>query len=428
MGESSIVRALVVALLAATPGCYLSHRAETPAEPPPESDCPAALQLGAPAPMPGYCPTRERRSVYPIPERVPESRWVLDLPVEVGTQRPIVVGPRGRIYLPAGGQLLAVDDLGAEGRLAWMVEVGGAFRGPFLLRDGSLLLVAFAPPDDTEAIWLDAAGAVTQRVPLEGRTTDAAVDARGGIVRSVRTEDDRAVIVRHDADGAVDWRSAPFEHAWARFALGRAGEVFVGEAAGSFDPGPATLTALDGETGDPRWAVELDPEAQLTGGPSVGSDGAVRAVLWTDGSTTTTLATVGPDGELRRAALPEEPWGGGVHGLSVAADGTAYVKEGRALMAVAPGGEIRWQRDAHPNIDLGTTLDPDGALLIGGGGHTRLDGADGAERWVSAIEAHSEPTPGGGVRIHFPGVATVGDGVLYYMASDARLQAVGPPR
>lgn len=416
----------LVALLASAPGCYLSHRAEAPTR---ESDCPAALQLGAPAPMPGYCPTRDQRSVYDIPERVPESRWVLDLDVEIGTHRPILVAPRGRIYLPSGRQIVAVDDLGGEGRVAWTTDVGTSFRGPLLLRDGSLLVIGFALPADTEAIWLDASGAITRRAPMQGRTADVFVDARGGIVRSLSTEDDRAVIVRSDGDGAPDWRSAPLERPWAQLALGRGGQIFVTQSAGSFDPGPATLTALDGETGERAWQVELAPIAQLGGGPAVGADGDVRVVLWTEDSTQTTLVTIGPDGDERlRADLPEPPWGGGARALAVDPDGTAYVKEGQALMAVAPDGTVRWQRESHPNVPLGATLDSTGHLLIGGGGHTTLDVIDGTERWVSEIEAHSEPTPGGGLRIHFAGPATVGDGVLYYMASESRLQAVGPPR
>src|SRR5262245_28334495 len=97
-------------------GCYLSH---TPAEPPPPSDCEAALLFGAPAPMPGYCPTLANRAAFTMPDAAPELRWTLELPGEPPTYTGMAVAPRGRIYVQAGTQLVAVDDRGSSGSVAF---------------------------------------------------------------------------------------------------------------------------------------------------------------------------------------------------------------------------------------------------------------------------------------------------------------------
>ena len=68
---------------------------------------------------------------------------------------------------------------------------------------------------------------------------------------------------------------------------------------------------------------------------------------------------------------------------------------------------------------MGGTLDPVGGLLLN---HSLASADDGSELWASDIPVHRE-----GDTYFFPGPMVVGDSVLYYMASESQLWAVGDP-
>lgn len=118
--------------------------------------------------------------------------------------------------------------------------------------------------------------------------------------------------------------------------------------------------------------------------------------------------------------LPDAPIGGGPSSLAVGGDGGVILKEGQSLPSYDPLSSLVWRREVHLNFDVGGTLDPAGGILIS---HALASGDDGGDRWVSDIPVHRE-----GGTFFFPGPMVVGDEVLYYMAADAQLWAVGEPR
>lgn len=399
--------------------------------------CPrAALLPGAPAPVPGYCPTRANRSLLPAPDAMPAVRWTLDLEGDLDASEQLVVGRAGRLYVRVDPdtsddvvwptQLVAVDDRGSAGAVAWSTRFTGPFAGPLLLADGSLLVTTRTPEDGRDAVWLDADGAVLRRAALPPDVVGPpAVAADGSLVFSAwALAGDRSwTVLAVDGSGAPRWRAPVFrETGFLRVALGE--DVVV-----SFDRGAAAWVAsLDPSTGELAWETELDAEAPIIDGPALGRDGAVYNVLWTAASTRTTLVVLEPDGTTRlRVDLPDPPWGGGVTSLAVGDDGTAYIKAGEGFVAVDAGGTILFRRAVHPNVPLGGVVDPLGMLLLGAGEIDALDGSSGTGRWQLDLPVHMDPLPDGGAVFHFAGPATIGDGTLYVTDYGARLLAAGPP-
>lgn len=416
----------LLSLIAA--GCYRSHEREL-GEDPRVSDCPSALLLGAPAPMRGYCPTRANRSAYSMPDTAPALRWTLELPGEPGTDAAIVVGPRGRIYVPAGTALIAIDDRGTDAAVAWTAELGHLVLAPVLLDDGSIFTVLRTDHRRREGVWLGADGSIASRTELPEGADDVLVGASGALfVSATPTLDERAVHALTPS-GSPRW-SRTFGLG-SEIALAAGDRVVVGETVvtdelsewreGYFRT-EQWAVALDGETGEESWRVLLEDDALRMHPPAVGPDGAVYLLLSTTWLSRT-LVVLAPDGtERRRIDLGERPCCGGPTSLSIAADGAVYVKDGAAIVARGAGGEPLWEREVHLNFDIGGTIDADGRLLVG---HSAVDLRDGTELWVSEVPVHSERD--GGITLYVPGIPVVGDGVLYYMASDALLYAVAVP-
>jgi outer membrane protein assembly factor BamB len=242
-----------------------------------------------------------------------------------------------------------------------------------------------------------------------------------------RIGDDTLVVDALDADGTPLWRTdatGVFHHL---LALGPDDQVVYGERLGTFDAPQARLSAID-RTGALAWQTMLSEDGQVVGGPAIANDGAIYVELWTERTTQAVLVVLEPTGAERlRVDLPPAPWGGGTRSLSVGVDGTAYVKEGEAMVAVDARGAILWERPTHPNIDASGTLDAAGRMHFGSGGGSAIDVADGTDVWVSEIPAHRTDLPGGGASFAFPGPATIGEGVLYFMANDAILYAASTP-
>ncbi|MCC7539618.1 MAG: PQQ-binding-like beta-propeller repeat protein [Deltaproteobacteria bacterium] len=399
--------------------------------------CPgAALQRGAPAPVPGYCPTRANRSLFAAPDVMPAVRWTLDLDGQVDASEQVIVGPSGRLYvrvdpIDSDGvlsltDLVAIDDRGTAGVVAWSAHFERPIAGPLLLADGSLLVSTTLPDGGREAIWLDRDGATVRTAVLPSDVVGSPAVAQDGslVFTAWALASDRAwSVVAMDAAGAPRWRTPAFAEAgYLRLALGE--DVVV-----SFDRGAAAWVAsLDPSTGAQAWETLLDADAPIIDGPALGTDGAVYNVIWTASFTRTTLVVLEPDGTVRlRVDLPDPPWGGGVTSLAVGDDGTAYIKAGEGFVAIDVAGEILFRRDAHPNIPLGGVIDPEGTLLLGAGAIEAADGSDGTARWLLELPAHMDALPDGGAVFHFAGPATIGDETLYVTDYGARLLAASPP-
>jgi hypothetical protein len=380
--------------------------------------------------MAGYCPTGTNRSDFEMPASAPELRWALEVS-DVSRWNPLVVAPSGRIYLHSGSQLLAVDDRGSRAEIAWTVDLGGAVDPPVLLADGSLFVVVRPVFDRRETVWLSPDGDVVRRADLPSEADwwwrGPALGVDGRLFFTV-SSDDMATVLAVDPDGSLAWR-APLAGRFPTLAVSSDGTLVVSESVRTEDDdsdiGLVTLAPATGEVID---RTPLATGAHVVGGPAIGDDGSVYTVLWTHDSTVTTLVVLDPSREERfDIELPEPPWGGGARSLTIAPDGTAYVKEGRRLMAVRPDGGLVWELEAHPNIDVVGTLDAEGNLVFGGGASQAVDSRDGSILWTSEIPAHRMDRPGGGVSFAFPGPAVVGPDVLYYLADDGLLHAAAAP-
>lgn len=401
------------------------------------SDCPAAVDLAAPAPVPGYCPTHANRSAFEAPHVAPETRWTLDLPGHPDFSSQLIVGRGARLYTvidlsPDDGVfvptlLVAIDDRAAEGVIAWTVEFDGSVSAPLLLADATLLVSARTADGSPEAVWLDTTGRILRRAALprdaagppllgaDGSLYFVAVDLRGD-----RTD----TVVAVDSAGRLRWRSAPFTRgSYPAPVLGVDDRVITRENR----DGEAWIVSLDAATGARAWETRIEDDAPIIDGPAIGRDGAVYTVVWTDDSTTTTLVVLEPDGTMRlRVRLPDPPWGGAVTSLSVAADGAAYVKAGEGFTAISAAGDLLFHRAVHPNVGLGGVIDSEGTLLLGGGGVDAVRGTDGTLLWHYEVPPHSDTPPEGGARFYFAGPATLGDGALYFADAGGRLTAASP--
>ncbi|MFN7697050.1 MAG: hypothetical protein ACK6CU_17005 [Deltaproteobacteria bacterium] len=409
-------------------GCYRTH--ERPREPAPrESACGVALLGGSPAPMPGYCPSRANRSIFAIIDDEPVLRWRLALPEAPGTDSPIVVGPEGRLYITVGSMLIAVDDAGSSGEVAWRSELGAPASAPVLVADGSVLVILRPDVMRREALWLTALGAVSRRAALPDGVLGHPLVGQDGALYFAATDprSERSSLVALEPDGALRW-SREVGAVVSGLALGAEDQLVAATYLVTDEISPVRdgsyrieigTTSVDGRSGEERFRVAVDRDGAVTAGPALGPDGSAWLVAWIDGYRQSALVAVAPDGTVRRTILADPPIGGGPSSLAVGADGLVVLKEGTRLLAYDALGALVWQRDVHLNIDLGGTLDPAGGLLLN---HALTSADDGTCLWVSHIPAHRE-----GATHFFPGPMVVGDGVLYSMASDTQLWAVGPP-
>lgn len=366
--------------------CYESHGLSEPPAPIPVFDgCPAALQSSAPSPVSGYCPTGTNRSGFTLPESEPELRWALEVPGERSVR--MVVGHGSRIYMSAEDALIAIDDLGSEGNIAWTTNTGRASAST-LLADGSIFVTTLGA-ENRECIWLASDGEITRRVGMPtGPLGVAVVDAAGHFIfRAGRDEEEHLMAL--DSECRELWRSEPFNVSWQTAFVSQNGQVIASETISTDGEPEPWVLGFDGETGERIFRTSVGSDTYIQRGPAIGDDGAIHLTLWTDGNTVLTLLILEPNGEERlRVAFPEMPWGGGVPSLSVASDGTTFVKEGEGLMAVDTNGEVLWRLPRHPNINAVATLDAAGRILVGSGAGMAVDALDGTTLWASEIPAH----------------------------------------
>lgn len=409
-------------------GCYLSHeRAREPLPlPPRESECGVALLPGSPAPMPGYCPSGANRSVFEIVDRAPVLRWRLALPEAPGTWIPLVVGPGGRLYITANSTLIAVDDAGMRGSVAWRAELGAPASAPVLLADGSVLVILRPDAIRREAVWLTDDGSVSRRAALpDGLAGHPLVGERGALFFATQTPRENSVLVALEPTGALRW-SREVGSSVSALALGSEDRLVAATYLVTDELSPTRdgyfrteigITSIDGASGDDVLGITLDRDGALNSGPALGPDGTAFVTAWTNGYREGALFAVAPDGTTRHTVLPDPPIGGGPTSLAVGGDGDVILKEGTGLLAYDRLGALAWRREVHLNFDVGGTIDPAGGLLVS---HALARVDDGGELWVSEIPAHRERAT-----YYLPGPMVVGDDVLYYMASDNQLYAVG---
>ena len=198
----------------------------------------------------------------------------------------------------------------------------------------------------------------------------------------------------------------------AGVAIGADGTIYVG-----WNDYPAETShwyALSPQGGI-LWTVDV-PGRTLWGMPAIGADGTLYfgSSIGSTGSVAGTLVAVDPGGSIRWI----------LDGLdrtssspAIGPDGTIYVAGGRHVHAIDPRGEIRWTYEISPGIFLSSpAVASDGTIYVGGDDHAlhAID-RDGSPRWTFKT----------GNLIRAP--ASIGaDGTIYVPSQDGRLYAVDP--
>ena len=198
----------------------------------------------------------------------------------------------------------------------------------------------------------------------------------------------------------------------AGVAIGADGTIYVGwhEQAGE----RSHWYALSPQGGI-LWTVDV-PGLTLGGMPAIGADGTLYfgSSIGSGDSVAGSLVAVDPGGSIRWI----------LDGLdrtssspAIGPDGTIYVAGGRHVQAVDPRGEIRWTYEISPGIFLSSpAVASDGTIYVGGDDHAlHAINRDGSPRWTFKT----------GNLIRAP--ASIGaDGTIYVPSQDGRLYAVDP--
>ena len=205
--------------------------------------------------------------------------------------------------------------------------------------------------------------------------------------------------------------------------------------------GTATITATSGgvtgrltvtvrERARVAWSVPLSwsflegrAEASIEAGVAVGVDGTIY-VGWNDRPAQVShWYALSPQGGIL--------WTVNVPGLTnsgmpaIGADGTLYfgsrIGSAGVLVAVDPGGSIRWMLNTPDRISSSPALGPDGIIHVAGGRHVHAVDPQGEIRWTYAISPSTF--------LSSPAVAS--DGTVYVGGDDHALHAInrdGSPR
>ena len=254
------------------------------------------------------------------------------------------------------------------------------------------------------------------------------------------------------ADGTTLYRTAfdPDRFAWASSApeiASVSGDSILSNGGSTrsvtgLSDGTATITATSqGVTGRltvtvrerarVAWSVPLAwsfPEGSRGGsvraGVAIGADGTIY-VGWDDnpGERSHWYALSPQGGILWTVDLP---------GLTtrstpaIGADGTLYfgstIGSGGALVAVDPGGSIRWILDGLDRISSSPALGPDGAIHVAGGHHVYAVDPQGEIQWTYETPVRT---------FTFSSPAVARDGTIYVGGDDHALHAInhdGSPR
>ena len=191
------------------------------------------------------------------------------------------------------------------------------------------------------------------------------------------------------------------------------------------------LTVTVRERARLAWSVPLEwsfPDAVapilIGAGVAIGADGTIYVGWNDDPAQTSHWYALSPQGGIL--------WTVDVPGLTgwgmpaIGADGTLYfgsrIGSAGSLVAVDPGGSIRWILDGLDRISSSPALGPDGTIHVAGGRHVHAVDPRGEIQWTY-------DTPGRNFFISSPAVAS--DGTIYVGGNDHALHAIdrdGSPR
>ena len=251
------------------------------------------------------------------------------------------------------------------------------------------------------------------------------------------------------ADGTTlyDTDDDPGRFAWSSSApeIAAVGEVIRsnGEptpSATGLSDGTATITATSqGVSADMTitvrerarlaWSVPLEwsfPEggmASILAGVAIGADGTIY-VGWNDSPAQTShwYALSPQGGILWTMDVPgRTQWGM----PAIGADGTLYfgstIGSAGSLVAVDPGGSIRWILDGLDRTSSSPAIGPDGTIHVAAGRHVYAADPQGEIRWTYEISP----------RTFLSSPAVTSDGTIYVGGEDGALHAIngdGSPR
>ena len=191
------------------------------------------------------------------------------------------------------------------------------------------------------------------------------------------------------------------------------------------------LTVTVRERARVTWSVPLEwsfPEAVapilIGAGVAIGADGTIY-VGWNDDSAQTShWYALSPQGGILWTVDVPGLTGWGMPAIGV--DGTLYFGSGigsaGALVAVDPGGSIRWILENLDRISSSPAIGPDGTIHVAGGRHVYAVDPQGEIQWTYE-------TPVRNFFISSPAVAS--DGTFYVGGNDHALHAInrdGSPR
>ena len=250
------------------------------------------------------------------------------------------------------------------------------------------------------------------------------------------------------ADGTTLYRTAfdPGRFAWSSSAPGIASVILSNggstRTVTGLSDGTATITATSrGVTGRLAvtvrerarlaWSVPLEwsfPEAVapvlIGAGVAIGADGTIYVGWIDDPAQTSHWYALSPQGGiLWTVDVPGRTFGGMP---AIGADGTLYFGSGIGsagrLVAVDPGGSIRWILDGLDAISSSPALGPDGTIHVAGGRHVHAVDSQGEIRWTYETPIRT---------FTFSSPAVASDGTIYVGGDDDHLHAInrdGSPR
>lgn len=263
-------------------------------------------------------------------------RWQ-SLNTYAGLFGPPVVGPEGNLYASAGTRLHALDS--QSGAELWTRDFTNYGPSIALGPDGSLYAVsefAFALDPDTGAVRWEWRGDFLEGVPVLAANEMLYVISGGGTVLGMETRRGQRV-----------WRFVDDDAHFISLALAGDGTVLALGAEGE-------LFALDGATGEKRWAVPFDRQVS---GIIVAPDGTIpvgtgRAIHVLDGATGETL---------RQLPLDFDLWSP----LTLTDDGTLYVADYDRLYALDfATGRTNWLFEPAGSGLLSPAVDRDGTVFF----------------------------------------------------------------
>jgi len=176
------------------------------------------------------------------PQDVPSQTWTVKVgAVSYGS---VVVGDGGRVYTTADGALIAIDDTGSQGRVAWRVDPGDDISevSAGLAADGTALLGTngsqeWAYRRDGTPLW-HSPRVITYSSPSVTDTGLAYVGDHSGTVHVFRVGDGSEAASYRRSAGQI-WSSTVLDDRYRLYFATQTGHVF------GLDPAGATLFDLD---------------------------------------------------------------------------------------------------------------------------------------------------------------------------------------